>query len=366
MFSSETVSNREQNKIIYTFNEVVYDSTIDHRTESFHLKVMPKEEGQSLHIESYTSNPKEGFCRAGCFIQKLDPFDFDVLSYSKPAQPVISCIILLTFNSHFVQNFLIPSIIAYTTIPYEIIIVYNGSATNLIPFKNFNLIYSQTGCVSKAYNKGVAAANGRYISIFHDDCLVTSSDWHQPMIEAINRGAFATSTESVYNPHIDLEFLKGTPLLMTKSNYELIGGHDEFFFAGIEDLDFSYRIQLRGYLLKKIKTPYRHFCGMSTVILFSDNTEGMRTLFGYCLVPKDTIEKWKTTLMGTPETQRRIQAVYRENLKYFTDKISMSGYSCKLTNVQSLSIDKYPALSNIRNTYQEWLVKKFHHMNVMP
>lgn len=359
MFSSETVSNREQNKIIYTFNEVVYDNTIDYRTESFHLKVMPKEEGQSLHIESYTSNPKEGFCRAGCFIQQFDPFEFDLLSYSKPARPVISCIILLTFNSHFVQNFLIPSIIAYTTIPYEIIIVYNGSATNLIPFKNFNLIYSQTGCVSKAYNKGVAAANGRYISIFHDDCLVTSSDWHQPMIAAINRGAFATSTESVYNPHFNLEFLKGTPLLMTKANYELIGGHDEFFFAGIEDLDFSYRIQSRGYVLKKTKTPYRHFCGMSTVILLSDKTEELRTLFGYCLVPKNTIEKWKTRYMGLSEIQITMQAVYRENLNYFIEKMSRTTHSDKLTNVQSLAIEHYPALSNIRNTYQEWLLRKF-------
>src|SRR5690606_40042314 len=98
----------------------------------------------------------------------------------------------------------------------------------------------------------------------------------EPMIEAIDNGAFATSTEMVYHAHFSLEYLKGMPLLMLKANYELIGGHDEFYFAGIEDLDFSYRIQLRGKVLKKVSTPYRHFRGMSTVILLSDESSADR------------------------------------------------------------------------------------------
>ena len=353
------ISHNGQNEITHAFDAKVYDSCLVHKTAAYRLEITAQEEGQLLQVKSYTPDINEGFCKAGSFIQHLDPYFLESLPYSRSPEPVISCIILLTFNCHYVQNFLIPSIIAYTTIPYEIIVVYNGIATDLTPFKNFNLIHSETGCVSKAYNKGVAAANGRYISIFHDDCLVTSSGWHEPMIEAIDNGAFATSTEMVYHPHFSLEYLKGTPLLMTKANYEFIGGHDEFYFAGIEDLDFSYRIQLRGKFLKKVSTPYRHFRGMSTVILLSDEPAEMRALFGYCLVPENAIEKWKTRCMGSCLTQEMMQAVNCENLHYFKVKRSMSAHSDKLTNVRSVSIEQYPALSNIRDTYKEWLSKKF-------
>lgn len=315
--------------------------------------------GQCLHITSDTADPRDGFCGAGSFIQRFAPYPLDALSYAGSRCPEISCIILLTFNCHFVQNFLIPSIVANTTLPYEIIIVYNGAATDLSLFERFNLIQSETGCVSKAYNTGVAAAKGRYIALFHDDCMVTSPGWHQPMIAAIDRGAFATSTESLYNPHFALEYLKGSPLLMPKANYEFIGGHDEFYFAGIEDLDFSYRIQLQGYTVKKVTIPYRHFRGMSTVILLSGRAEEVRTLFGYCVIPESAIEKWKARYMGSSETQAMIQAVNRENLQYFRMKWSMSAHGDTVMNRESLNPGTYPALSNIRTTYQQWLLKQF-------
>ncbi|SDS98949.1 Glycosyltransferase, GT2 family [Mucilaginibacter mallensis] len=355
-----------QNEFIHTFNEVVYDDCINHKTNNFHLKITGEENGQHLHITSYTQNPEQGFCEGGAFIQKFAPCSIDLSSYSQSDEPVISCIILLTFNCFFVRHFLIPSIIANTTIPYEIIIVYNGIATDLTVFENFNLIKSETGCVSKAYNKGVATAKGKFIAIFHDDCLITSHSWHQPMIAAINDGAFATSTESVYNPHFNFEFLKGTPLLMSKTNYELIGGHDEFFFAGIEDLDFSYRIQRSGYSVKKVTVPYRHFNGMSTVILLTGDPTLMRTLFGYCLIPELIIEKWKTRFMNSSETQAMMHAVHGENLNYFKNRLALPINSNKLINTEVLTIEKYPTLYNIRSTYQNWLIQQFSSGNIIP
>ncbi|CAN5115435.1 hypothetical protein BH09BAC6_BH09BAC6_07630 [soil metagenome] len=353
------ITGKVPNEFIYAFDEVVYDSCIDYNSADFHLNISEGGKGQLLKITSFTPNPEDGFCKAGCFLQHIDPFKTDTTVYSPAAEPVVSCIILLTFNCYFVQHFLIPSIIAHTALPFEIIIVYNGIATDLSAFKNFRLIASETGCVSKGYNKGVAAAKGEFIAIFHDDCMVTAANWHQPMIEAIAAGAFATSTESVYNPHFNLEFLKGTPLLMTRANYELIGGHDEFFFAGIEDLDFSYRIQLKGYSVKKVTMPYRHFNGMSTVILLADDTEAIRKLFGYCLIPENVIERWKTRFMNSPETLTLMHAVHGENLNYFKNKRSLPVNSERLTTSQPLTAEQYPALYNIRNTYQQWLLKQF-------
>ena len=350
-----SITDEVQHVFTHAFNEVIYDDCIDHQTRSFHLKITNEDSGQLLYITSYTKNTEQGFCEAGAFIQKLAPYDINILSYSKSDEPVISCIILLTFNCFFVQNFLIPSIISHTTVPYEIIIVYNGIATDLTAFDNFNLIESETGCVSKAYNKGVAAAKGKFIAIFHDDCLITTHSWHQPMLAAINDGAFATSTESVYNPHFKFDFLKGTPLVLSKANYEFIGGHDEFYFAGIEDMDFSYRIQHKGYSVKRIAIPYRHFNGMSTVILLAGDSTLMRILFGYCLIPEHIIEKWKTRLMNSSETQDMMQAVHGENLRYFQNKLQ----SDELLNSKSLTIGQYPAFYNIRLTYQNWLIQQF-------
>jgi len=349
------ITDELQHVFAHSFNEVIYDDCIEHKTSSFHLKITDEDSGQLLHITSYTPNPKQGFCEAGAFIQKITPNDIDLRSYVKPDEPVMSCIILLTFNCYFVQYFLIPSIIAHTTTPYEIIIVYNGIATDLTAFDNFNLIESETGCVSKAYNKGVTAAKGKFIAIFHDDSLITTHNWHQPMLAAINDGAFAASTESVYNPHFKFDFLKGTPLVMSKANYELIGGHDEFYFAGIEDMDFSYRIQHKGYSVKRIAIPYRHFNGMSTVILLAGDSALMRILFGYCLIPEHIIEKWKARLMNSSETQDMMQAVHGENFKYFQNKLQ----SDKPLNSEFLTIEKYPALYNIRSTYQNWLIQQF-------
>ncbi len=351
--------NGKTNEITYAFDEAIYGDAINHTCADFYLNISNQENGQLLHVISQTPNPAEGFCKAGCFIQGLNYNDIDLAKYSKSEPPLISCIILLTFNCFFVEHFLIPSIIANTTEPYEIIIVYNGIATDLGPFKNFTLIQSETGCVSKGYNNGVAAAKGRYVAIFHDDCLVTTNQWHKPMIAALEQGAFAVSTEGVYNPHFGFEFLKGTPLLLTKENYQLIGGHDEFFFAGIEDFDFSHRIQSGGHSIKKIDIPYRHFNGMSTVILLSDDTTAMRILFGYCLIPENVIEKWKNRLMSAPETLNLMLAVHQENLNYFSSKKSLPINTGEITSPQQPSHGEYPALFNIRKTYQEWLAKQF-------
>ncbi len=105
--------------------------------------------------------------------------------------------------------------------------------------------------------------------------------------------------------------------------------------------------------------PYRHFNGMSTVILLSDDTSLMRTLFGYCLIPENVIERWKNRLMGAAETLSLMLAVHQENLNYFSSKKSLSTNAGEITSLQQPTPGEYPALFNIRKTYQEWLAKQF-------
>lgn len=359
MFTREHTSLNEAREISYVFDQAVYDHCMDHKTESFDLEVSPKDGGQLLRLRSHTPDPREGFCRAGCFIQKLAPGFLSASSVVSAGDPVISCIILLTFNCHFVERFLLPSIIAGTTIPYEIIIVYNGVETDLSPFENYTVIRSETGWVSKGYNQGVAAAKGRYIAIFHDDCLVTSPGWHQPMVAALEAGAFAVSTEVVYHPGFDLDYLKGTPLVMTRAGYELMGGHDELFFGGIEDLDFSFRIRARGYSVKKIDMAYRHFRGMSTVILLSGRPGELRELFGYCLIPEHTIADWKATYSRPAAVREMMLAVNRENLAYFEQKSLPSHRPGHPAGEGAAIAARYAAVSSIRFNYGQWVKEKF-------
>lgn len=354
------VSAREiaPNHIEYTFVQPIYSKEANYQTKDFHLKITTLNAQQKLEVLSFTKKPEDGFCLAGSYIQKIPDRNLNI-KYAKASEPLLSCIILLTFNDKFVHHFLIPSILANTTVPYEIIIVYNGSHVNLELFKKFTVVKSETGCVSKAYNKGVLEAKGKYIALFHDDCLIEQFQWHDLMLAKLQKGTFAVSTEIVYNSMYDFYFLKGTPLVMSKENYEAVGGHDAFYFAGIEDVDFSYKMIKKGHKIDKISMPYRHFNGMSTVILLNENPELIKTLFGYCLIPEKAIEDWKTQAMHASEIMVLIQDVNGENLKYFNQKNDFNSDEEKKKYTASLTATDFPALFSIRKNYKEWLEKQF-------
>src|SRR5580698_10058309 len=98
-------------------------------------------------------------------------------SRSKHA-PLMSCIILLTANDLFVANHLIPSILANSKgHDIEILIVYNGLGADLDLFRRFDVSVAEFGCVAKGYNQGVNRARGKYVAIFHDDCMLADENW---------------------------------------------------------------------------------------------------------------------------------------------------------------------------------------------
>lgn len=335
-----------------------FDQPFEYRTDHFDLFVSNSGDRQLLRVVSHTADPAADFCRAGCEIQKINYYPGNLSHSYEPTTPLVSCIILLTFNDLFVRNFLIPSIIANTNQPYEIIIVYNGVAADLALYEPFRVIISEPGWVARGYNAGVEAARGKYIAIFHDDCIVCDPGWDRAMIRSLSDGNYATSTEAVYNPTFHFTFLKGTPLMMLKEDYENAGGHDESFFAGIEDMEFSFRILSRGLRINQTVIPYRHFNGMSTVILLSGRPHDMRKGFGYGLIPVPVIEKWKIKCMNAHVKQEMIRAVHTENLRYFTNKIA-AGTGQASRQAEAINSTEYPALNGIRDSYQQWLADVF-------
>lgn len=346
---------REPDRLVFEFEDFIYPNEIDHKTAAFYLKISNSNNRQQLEVISFTSDPKQGFCQAGSYVQNFPSSVLNVSEYKASSMPLVSCIILLTFNDQFVSNFLIPSIIANTTVPYEIILVYNGVNIDMQQFKDFTVVASETGCVSKGYNAGVAKAKGKYVAIFHDDCLITQYQWHDVMLQTLQEGHFAASPESYYNEMLQFNFLKGVPLVLSKKNYESMEGHDELFFAGIEDIDFSYRILRKGHSIKEVSMPYIHFNGMSTVILLNNQSDAIKTAFGYCLIPESAIAKWKTKIMNAIEIRTLIQEVNTENLKYFRQKWESSSDIEDRKYTAVFTEKEFPALFSIRKSYQEWL-----------
>jgi len=165
----------------------------------------------------------------------------------------------------------------------------------------------------------VAKARGEYIALFHDDCLIQQPQWHDVMINRIQNGAF----------------------------------------AGIEDVDFSCQIINKGHKVEQIIMPYKHFNGMSTVILLNDQSELIKTLFGYCLITEKAIENWKNKVMHNSDIIILIQGVNGENLKYFKTKNSFTSDKAKKDYKTSLTTTDFPALFSIQKDYKIWLEKQF-------
>lgn len=173
---------------------------------------------------------------SSCLCQERDPF--------------LSVIIVLTANDLFVSRHLIPSIVDSTrTTPFEIIIVYNGKGANLELFGKCKVVTSEYGCVSKAYNAGAKEAKGNVLAFFHDDCLLNDRTWLQQCIALLD-GTVMAVTPEVDRRMRPFVVAKCVPLVMYKEDFFRMGGFDETYYCGIEDVGFTYQMLSGGYRIK--------------------------------------------------------------------------------------------------------------------
>ena len=206
----------------------------------------------------------------------------------------ISCIIINTFNDFFVKNRTIPSILETTRQldkwNIEIIVIDNSGNDDFkkdnthLTNKNIRIVKSEPYHLPKAFNRGVKEAKSKYIAIFHDDCEILEDNWVPLMTEPLNDMVYATGTEmhkginkgADYNH--DRPYLKEVPLVMEKDRFMEIGGYDEKYYWGFEDVMFSEKITKKyKKVIKEVPIKYLHFNGMSTKLLHAKNDSNIST-----------------------------------------------------------------------------------------
>ncbi len=255
------------------------------------------------------------------------------LSFSFFEKPVVSIVIPVWNNWPFTFNCL-DSILENTNeVPYEVIVVDNGSSDET-PFmlkkvNNIKLINNSTniGFVD-ACNMGAKVCNGKYILMLNNDTQVTKGwlgsmvelverdksigmggakliypdgklqeaggiVWNDPVNLAWNYGRYDDPGKCEYNYVKQVDYCSAACLLIKKELFERIGLFDQRFApAYFEDTDLAFSVRKLGY-----KVMYQP---KSEVVHFEGTTAGVNTSEGYksyqMINQRKFYEKWKDTL----------------------------------------------------------------------
>ena len=209
------------------------------------------------------------------------------------ANPLVS-IIILTYKNGFEDiKKCINSLNKISYKPFEIILIDNGSTDNTVDyvkkyFPKVRLIENKKNmgfCTGN--NQGAKAARGKYILLFNNDAIATTSFLTelvhalesdeklgvvQPKIRQLKNknkldacASFLTSTgflyhygysqnqqDKRYNKEIYMYSAKGACFLTRKSLIDKIGLFDDNYFAYFEDTDFCHRTWLNGYRVEYV------------------------------------------------------------------------------------------------------------------
>jgi len=195
---------------------------------------------------------------------------------------LVSIIIPVYNQLHLTRN-CINLIEKYTTVPYEIIIVNNGSTDRtkkvLGRLKHIQVIhFNKNEGFAKACNKGILRAKGDLILLLNNDTL-PGSNWLSNLVRCIQsdpkigmvgpRSNFVGGLQLIKGPRqqdqeaftrhfnqydpskwLDLDFLSGFCLLIKRQVIDDVGLLDERFVIGsYEDNDYSRRAIQKGYRL---------------------------------------------------------------------------------------------------------------------
>ena len=180
----------------------------------------------------------------------------------------------------------IDSIVRCTQIPYELILVDNGSrdgTTELLKTVHATVITNEKnlGC-AKAWNQGIRASHGEVVGILNNDIVVTPG-WVEHLIAFMESGSYGIVCPSAREGPLsyDLDAYASTftrvcraavrrdlyapCMLIDRSVFDRIGLFDEgFSYGGCEDTDFRWRTEAAGFAMAMTGSVLIHHFSMVT------------------------------------------------------------------------------------------------------
>jgi len=223
----------------------------------------------------------------------------------------LTSVIIPTWNQLQYSQRCIESIRKHTHLPYELIVVDNGSTDGtrawLESLSGVHLIANETNLgYPKACNQGLRAAKGENLLLLNNDTVVTPG-WLRRLLERLHSAEdvgivgpltnYAVGEQRIEPPYRDLAQLDGFAwelgrrhrgasfatgmlvgfcLLMRRDVLDRIGLLDEGFGIGtFEDTDLSFRATKEGYRLLVCQDAFVHHFGSRTI---SGNAVGVHEL----------------------------------------------------------------------------------------
>lgn len=209
-------------------------------------------------------------------------------SFENAPEPLVSCIVLLPFNDVFARNFLLPGIVHSSRgHAIEIIVVLAGFGVDVRPFSGMRVVESELACIAKGYNRGVQAARGEYVALFHDDCVLDDPHWIDKALSALRPPVAAVAPE--LNDWNGVPFAKAVPLVMRRRDYLEVGGYDEHYYVGVEDVDLACTLYGMGMRVEHLPLSSMHLRGMGTALVVHERPRQLKLLFGHGVLPREVL-----------------------------------------------------------------------------
>lgn len=238
----------------------------------------------------------------GSLINRIQPQPLVEKTYRKVS------IVIPVWNKLTLTKNCIFSIRKFTEIPYQLIIVDNGSDLDTIEWLSQNLVDGDivikntanigftTGC-----NQGVKLSTGYYILLLNNDIIVKASDWLIKLIDGLDHADLVGPTCAKVIPDRKAgifryvgngkeddkwSYIEGWCLFAKKKLFDKLGGFDEQFSpAYSEDADFSFRVRKMGKKILRVPTPVDHIGQQSAKALEKDSP-GQSTISNRLLYKK--------------------------------------------------------------------------------
>ncbi len=226
------------------------------------------------------------------------------------SHPLVS-ILIINYNGQAFLHDCFKSVLASTYPNFEVILVDNASTDSSIRYTKENFpeiqVYEtgKNGGYSFAYNLSFSHAKGKYFVLLNNDVTV-EPDWLEPLVQAAeqdpNIGALQPKLVSMIDP-TDFEYAgasggfmdiygfpflrgrvfnqmekdegqyddearvfwtSGAAMFLRADAINKVGKLDEDFFMHMEEIDYCWRLNLAGYVLKVIpKAKVYHYGGAS-------------------------------------------------------------------------------------------------------